>query len=60
MNRKLKVVELHHDSCIHDYHIYDEKWTAVLREVLLTKRASHNMADHYAVAVKKHFGKTVG
>ena len=31
----------------------------VLGEVLITERELHNMADRYAVAVKKH-GETVG
>ena len=34
--------------------------TAVLEEVLLTERELHNMTDHYAMAVKKHSGETVG
>ena len=37
-----------------------EIWTAVLGEVLITERELHNVADCYAVAVKKHSGETVG
>ena len=29
-------------------------------EVVLTKRELHNVVDRYAVAVKKHSGKTIG
>ena len=60
VNRKLKVMELHKDSCIRGFHICNELWTAVLGEVLLTQRESHDVADLYAVAVKKHSGETVG
>ena len=48
------------DSCVRGYHVYDEIWTAVLGEVLITERELHNVADRYAVAVKKHSGETVG
>ena len=48
------------DSCVHGYHVYDEIWTAVLGEVLITERELHNVADRYAVTVKKHSGETVG
>ena len=53
-------MELCQDCCIHGYHVYNEKWTAVLGEFLITERELHNMADRYAVAVKKHSGETVG
>ena len=53
-------MELHQNCCIHGYHVYNEIWTAVLGEVLITERDFHNMADCYAVAVKKHSGETVG
>ena len=49
-------MELHQDSCICGYHVYDEMWTVVLGEVLITERELLNMADRYAVAVKKHSG----
>ena len=60
VNRKLKVMELHQDSYIRGYHIYNEIRTAVLGKVLLTERELHNMVDRYAVAVKKHSGEIVG
>ena len=53
-------MELRQDSCIRGYHVYNEIWTAVLGEVLITERELHNVADRYAVAVKKHSGETVG
>ena len=53
-------MELCQDCCIRGYHIYNEKWTVVLGEVLITERELHNMADRYAIAVKKHSGETVG
>ena len=53
-------MEIHQDSCIRGYHVYNEIWTAVLGEVLLTQRELHNVTDRYAVAVKKHSGETVG
>ena len=59
MNRKFQM-ELHQNSCIRGYHIYNEIWTVVLWEVLITERELHNVADRYAVAVKKHSGETVG
>ena len=58
MNRKLKAtMELCLNSYINDYHTYNEIWTAVMGEVLLTNRELHNEADSYAVAVKKHSDK---
>ena len=53
-------MEIRQDSCIRGYHVYNEIWTAVLGEVLLTQRELHNVTDRYAVAVKKHSGETVG
>ena len=53
-------MELCQDSCICGYHVYNEIWTAVFWEVLITERELHNVAYHYAVAVKKHSGETVG
>ena len=53
-------MEFRMDSCVRGYHVYDEIWTAVLGEVLITERELHNVADCYAVAVKKHAGETVG
>ena len=47
------------DSCVCNYHIYDEIWTAVLGEILITERELHNMADRYAVAVKKQSGESM-
>ena len=32
------------DSCIRGYHVYNEIWTAVLGEVLITDRELHNVA----------------
>ena len=40
--------------------MFTMKYGVVLGEVLLTERELHNMADCYAVAVKKHCGMTVG
>ena len=53
-------MELRKDSCIRGYHVYNETWTVVLGEDLLTERELHNVADCYAIAVKKHSGETVG
>ena len=54
------MMELRQDSCIRGYHVYNKIYTAVLGEVLETKRELHNVTDCYAVAVKKHSGETVG
>ena len=48
------------DSCVRAYHAYNEIWTAVLGEVLITERELHNVANRYTVAVKRHSGETVG
>ena len=47
------------DSCIRGYHAYNEIWTEVLGEVTLTERELFYIADHIAVAVKKHCGEIV-
>ena len=47
-------------SCVCDYHVYDEIWTATLREELLCIPKVGNVVDQYAVAVKKESGETVG
>ena len=53
-------MELHQDSCVCGYHIYNDIWTSVLKEVLLTQRELHNVIDCYAIAVKNHSGDTIG
>ena len=53
-------MELRLDSSIRGYHVYNEIWTAVLGEVLLTERELRNVVDRYAVAVRKHSGEIVG
>ena len=54
-------MELVWPSCIHGYHVYGEKWTAVLGEELNCEREIGNVVDRYAVAVKKpDMGETVG
>ena len=53
-------MEFHIDSSVRGYHIYNEVWTTVLGEVLITERELYNVADRYAVAVKKHSDETVG
>ena len=40
------------DFCVCGYHAYNEIWTAVLGEVLITERELHNVANRYTVAVK--------
>ena len=60
VNWQLKVMKIRQDSCIRGYHVYNEIWTAVLGEVLLTQRELHNVTNCYAVAVKKYSGETVG
>ena len=53
-------MELCLDSCICGYHVYNEIWTVVLGEVLITERELYNVVDRYAVAMKKYSGETVG
>ena len=53
-------MEFHIDSSVRGYHVYNEAWTTVLGEVLITERELYNVADRYAVAVKKHSDETVG
>ena len=40
-------------SCVRGYHIYKEKWTAVIGEVLCCARETGNVLDRYAVGVLK-------
>ena len=53
-------MEFRLQSCIHRYHVYGERWTAVLGEELTCEREIGNIVDSYAVAVKKDTGETVG
>ena len=55
-----ETMEFRMDSCIRDYHVYEEIWTAVFGEELYTEREIGNVVDCYAVAVKKDSGETVG
>ena len=41
------------ESCIHGYHVYQLKWTAVIREVLSCSREPGNASNPFAVAVMK-------
>ena len=41
------------ESCIRGYHVYQERWTAVIGEVLSCRREPGNASDPFAVAVMK-------
>ena len=53
-------MEFRLQSCIRGYHVYGERWTALLGEELTCEREIGNVVDRYAVAVKKDTGETVG
>ena len=53
-------MEFRSQSCIRGYHVYGERWTALLGEELTCEREIGNVVDRYAVAVKKDTGETVG
>ena len=40
-------------SCVHEYHIYQDIWTAVIGEVLICRKEEDNRHDRYVVAVYK-------
>ena len=46
-------------SCVRGYHIYKEKWTAAVGEMLCCAREVGNVLDRYAVSVLKD-GDIVG
>ena len=46
-------------SCVRGYHIYKEKWTAAVGEILCCAREVGNVLDRYAVSVLKD-GDIVG
>ena len=41
------------DSCVRGFHVYNDRWTAVLGEVLMCEVEDGNTSDTYAVAIKK-------
>ena len=41
------------ESCVRGYHVYQERWTAVIGEVLSCRREPGNASDPIAVAVMK-------
>ena len=46
-------------TCVHGYHVYGEHWTAFLGEQLICQREVGNVANQYAVAVKKDSSEAV-
>ena len=46
-------------SCVRGHHVYQEQWTAAVREILECKRERGNATDMYAVSVTKQ-GTIVG
>ena len=53
-------MEFRLQSCIRGYHVYGERWTALLGEELTCQQEIRNVVDWYAIAVKKDTGETVG
>ena len=41
------------DSCIRGYHVYYDRWTPTVGEVLMCEVEDENASDRYAVAIKK-------
>ena len=41
------------ESCVRGYHVYRERWTAVIGEVLSCRREPGNASDPFAVGVMK-------
>ena len=41
------------DSCVRGFHVYNDRWTPVLGEVLMCEVEDGNTSDTYAVAIKK-------
>jgi len=41
------------DSCVRGFHVYYDRWTPALGEVLMCEVEDGNTSDTYAVAIKK-------
>ena len=47
------------DSCVRGFHVYNDRWTPVLGEVIMCEVEDGNTSDTYAVAIKKG-GEIIG
>ena len=47
------------DFCVRGFHVYNDRWTPVLGEVLMCEVENGNTSNTYAVAIKKG-GEIIG